>query len=78
MITQREYEEKLAEAVNKRGLDINAKILGFIRKEYGADVANRMMKQIAPILKARGLGDRRESIVAKMAALRSQITKPAA
>ncbi len=75
MITQREYEEKLAEAVNKRGLDIHAKILGFLRKEYGADVANRMMKQISPIVRQQGRGGRRESLVMKMAAMP---TKPAA
>lgn len=73
MVNQREYEAKLAEAVNNRGLDAGAKILAILRKEFGVDVANRMMKQIQPILKTRGLGGRRESsIVTRMAALRSK------
>ena len=79
MVDQREYEARLAEAVNNRGIDVSAKILAVLRKEFGADVANRMMKQIAPVLKARGLGGRRESsIVTKMLALRSSKSAPAA
>jgi hypothetical protein len=75
MIDQREYEAKLAEAVNKRGLDVLAKLTAVLRREFGADAANRMMKQIAPIVRQQGRGGRRESLVMKMAAIQP---KPAA
>ena len=64
----REYERSLADSLNKERMGVGGKVAILLTKEYGADAAAMMMRQILPILKQGGKGQRRESIAVQKAA----------
>lgn len=72
----REYERRLAEAQNQGPLDLGGKVARLLAKECGDEAAALMMRQILPILRQGGKGQRRESVVAR--AMTKAAAKPAA